>query len=165
MSQENESPANQMLTAISLFIERQMVVLEIMQQMRPDLLALAGATDAESVLAGFALSEKHGSVPQKGIWTHENQEWEYFFHGLGCRLVHMDSGEPIEWDAPNVSSFDREWFLNWYGWQQARDSSLQVTNAQSPSDTFDSLVDSGLVVLNEVSGQLKYQLRTIYPSE
>jgi hypothetical protein len=158
MSQENGSPANQMLTAISLFIERQMVVLEIMQQMRPDLLALAGATDAESVLAGFALSEKHGSVPQKGIWTHENQEWEYFFHGLGCRLIHMDSGEPIEWDAPDVSSFDKEWFLNWYRWYLTHNLSDDSADDEHWSTLFDEFVRTGKIMADPRRGGSKYRL-------
>src|SRR5687768_15496502 len=33
---------------------------------------------------------------QRGIWR---EVWSYWLHGAGRRLTHLQTGEPIEWDA------------------------------------------------------------------
>lgn len=51
---------------------------------------------------------------QAGLWR---AEWRYWAHGLGCRLVHQHTGEPLEWDAPELLSFDERWFWTHLEWR------------------------------------------------
>jgi len=44
-------------------------------------------------------------------------DWEYFAHGNGCRLTHLRTREPIEWDAPDPNEFNIGWFLNHLAWR------------------------------------------------
>jgi DNA-directed RNA polymerase subunit L len=48
------------------------------------------------------------------IWKND---WEYFAHGNGCRLTHLQTGERIEWDGPNPKVFDIHWFLYHLDWR------------------------------------------------
>ena len=58
------------------------------------------------------------NLPQHGIWhDHEQNEWKYFLHGGGCRLVNYKTGEPIDWDCPDVNSYDKYKFLCHFEWQ------------------------------------------------
>ena len=57
-------------------------------------------------------------LPQRGIWhDSEQNEWEYYLHGGGCKLTNVETGEPINWDAPNVNSFTQMFFERHLLWQ------------------------------------------------
>jgi hypothetical protein len=58
------------------------------------------------------------ALPQSGIWRdRENNEWRYFLHGSGCRLTNVNTGEPIDWDCPDISKYDKWKFMFHLMWQ------------------------------------------------
>ena len=66
----------------------------------------------------LALRSNRRKLPQSGIWVDsENNEWTYFLHGKGCRLVNVKTGEPIDWDCPDVNKYDRWKFMFHLMWQ------------------------------------------------
>jgi hypothetical protein len=90
---------NAIYRLVQQFVERQKIVREAIAELRPTYLGL---------------NLPHGR-PSIGFWG-ENNEWKYIVHGMGCKLVHRNTGEPLEWDAPHVEIFDRYWFVNWLVW-------------------------------------------------
>ena len=104
----------QMVEYINLFLARQKLVFQALLDIRPGLLISVGILKPED-------RPKHGSLSDTGSWG-ENQEWKYFRHGLGLRLFHTVTEEPIEWNASNEQTFDRYWFSNWLYWYSQYDS-------------------------------------------
>jgi hypothetical protein len=98
---------------VEVFVARQEVVLKAMKELRPDIVARYEGTYMPEMLAQLTL--EYSRHPQTGYWG-ENQEWEYFLHGGGCRLTHRTTGEPIEWDVGSLKRFDKTWFVNWLIW-------------------------------------------------
>ncbi|MBZ0296044.1 MAG: hypothetical protein K8L99_26020 [Anaerolineae bacterium] len=96
---------------ICLFVARQRLVFQALKELRPQILASTGAIDRQQPEPRKSIFD----IPQTGYWG-VNQEWKYFIHGLGCKLVHVTTQEPIEWNAPNPKSFDKYWFINWLKW-------------------------------------------------
>jgi hypothetical protein len=115
MNQESVHVA--VLALIRRYVVRQQLASDAMQQLRPDLWFQTHQKEwTAAILAELeALQAQVAGIPPKGYWG-ENDRWEYFFHGGGCRLVHTFTGEPIDWDAPNVRRFDKFSFLNYMQW-------------------------------------------------
>lgn len=66
----------------------------------------------------LALRSNERKLPQSGIWhDNENNEWRYFLHGSGCRLTNVNTGEPIDWDCPDVNNYDAWKFMFHLIWQ------------------------------------------------
>jgi len=66
----------------------------------------------------LALRSSERKLPQSGIWVdRESNEWIYFLHGKGCRLVNVKTGEPIDWDCPDINEYDRWKFMFHLMWQ------------------------------------------------
>lgn len=66
----------------------------------------------------LALRANERKIPQSGIWhDDENNEWRYFLHGSGCRLTNVETGEPIDWDCPDVKKYDTWKFMFHLIWQ------------------------------------------------
>ncbi len=97
---------------ISLFVSRQTLVFEALRELRPQILISTGAMVKDQI---ETVHKSRFDTPPTGYWG-ANQDWKYFLHGLGCKLVHITTQEPIEWDAPDLKSFDRYWFINWLKW-------------------------------------------------
>ena len=80
------------------FVERQQIVKSALMELRPDFFVRPGQV------------YQHPTKEQlKGKFTGKwgiNQEWKYKVHGQGCKLIHIDTLEPIEWDSPEVNRFD-----------------------------------------------------------
>lgn len=57
-------------------------------------------------------------IPQSGTWG-TNNEWRYFFHGRGCRLINKESGEILDWESSNKTGFDIDpyAFLRYLNWK------------------------------------------------
>jgi hypothetical protein len=93
-------------TLIERFVQRQQLPLEVIQKFRPYLIdpIKRRPTDKEYIRA-----------TQIGHWG-QDDEWDYFLHGGGCKLTHTVTGEVIEWDAPHLQHFDPSWFVNWLMW-------------------------------------------------
>ena len=110
MNQESVQAA--VLTLLQRYVARQQLAADAMQHLRPDLWFQAHQKEwtAALLVELKALQTQVAGIPQKGYWG-EHDEWEYFFHGGGCRLVHTSTGEPIDWDAPNIRRFDKFRFL------------------------------------------------------
>ncbi len=121
MNQESVQVA--VLALLRRYVARQQLAADAMQQLRPDLWFQTHQEEwtAPILVKLTALQAQVAGIPQKGYWG-EHDEWEYFFHGGGCRLVHTATGEPIDWDAPNLRRFDKFWFLNYLQWALATDA-------------------------------------------
>ena len=140
---ENNSQAKEELkNALDYFIERQKLVAQAMIDLGLDLNEVAkfksAAWSSGSKLEGnnsnsasvssdnvqvqelFQVAKRvsERNLSQSGIWQdYENNEWQYFLHGGGCRLTNRKTGEPIDWDCPDVNSYDKYKFLHHLEWQ------------------------------------------------
>ena len=130
--------------ALAYFVERQNLVAQAMTELGLDLNEVAefksavwssGANsnkdDTQNSIASLepenayvkklfqvAKRASERNLSQSGIWRDsEDNEWRYFLHGGGCRLTNTKTGEPIDWDCPDVNSFDRYKFFYHLEWQ------------------------------------------------
>jgi hypothetical protein len=101
---------------IQTFCERQAIVLEAMRELRPDQVMQAFGTGTPEERKELRLKSLR-SVPV-GLWG-QNPEWEYFFHGRGCRLINTETNEKLQWDLKdgNLKRFDRSWFVDYLEWR------------------------------------------------
>src|SRR5205807_4857911 len=76
-----------LLALVREFVRRQQLARELLQEVRPDIAAGPGQGVPRP-------GKKYVSRTQRGVWR---QEWNYFIHGSGCRLVNIATLEPIEW--------------------------------------------------------------------
>jgi hypothetical protein len=103
------------LELVKIFVERQQLVLAALLELRPGwpiMYRFNQFTNEEEQVKAVMQTL---SNPPSGLWGDENQ-WQYGTHGGGCLLVHTITGEPLEWDAPEVDVFDRYWFGDWVRW-------------------------------------------------
>src|SRR5260221_11415033 len=91
---------------IRKFVERQKLALSIIEDLHPDFLLRDDLLKDGLIDELLDATKTYSHVPQKGYWG-ENNEWEYFFHGGGCRLIHSMTREPIDWDPPEILRFDK----------------------------------------------------------
>ena len=132
--------------ALAYFIERQKLVAQAMTELGLDLNEvgafgpIAWASSAESdklssqdkikreiaktndphiqKMLQLALRATGRELPQGGVWHDgENNEWRYFLHGSGCRLTNVKTGEPIDWDCPDVHKYNKWKFMFHLIWQ------------------------------------------------
>ena len=133
---------DELSNALAYFIERQKLVAQALVELGLDLNEVAeyksAAWSSGSNLEGdnshissvrpenarmqklFQMAKRASerNLSQSGIWrVNENNEWEYFLHGGGCRLTNRKTGEPIDWDCPDVNSYDKYKFLHHLEWQ------------------------------------------------
>jgi hypothetical protein len=105
-----------MCNIVAYFVQRQQIVVQAMAELAPPLLKHAQidkflGIDIDEAVGAFYKADKYPE--QFGVW---NKVWKYRRHGIGCELVHIHTGEPIEWDAVHVLTFDVRWFgihLDW----------------------------------------------------
>lgn len=138
---------------VKRFVTRQQIVYAALCDLRPDLIAFlnGGVDDPDDLLA---LADRHRNVPQKGEWG----DWQYFVHGVGCRLTHTETGEPLEWDLPDLRIFDRAWLYNYFEWYLENTGGLQTFHAVSQQDVFNALeVLKGFGLIKE-SSEVHYRL-------
>jgi hypothetical protein len=86
---------------------RRETVIQIMIERRAPLLRSMGVerilhVDLEPYCQAFYADEEGAYLQQSGIWR---GEWKYYFHGHGCRLTHLRTQEPFDWDASNPRYF------------------------------------------------------------
>lgn len=93
---------------VERFVERQRLVQAVMRDLRPDLLE-------EDAMRRYAMPTWTNPPPNSGCWGEQN-EWRYYFHGCGCELTHVKTGERVDWDAPDVYAFDGHWFVTYVQW-------------------------------------------------
>jgi hypothetical protein len=102
------------------FSRRQVYVRDALADLRPDRLAFHDREVSGDALVGIMKDYLH--VPASGTWG----AWKYMLHGSGCLLVHLTTGEPIEWDPPDLLTFDRFWLANWSAWYLEQPDSEDV---------------------------------------
>jgi hypothetical protein len=137
-----------LLRLVTRFVSRQSLPREVLVEKRPDLLVLATAlSQTERLVPVSGQSGQGAAIPSSadsttstsqprassvsgsshGRWG-PNGEWSFFIHGLGCVIRNRVTGEPIEWDGPNLSRFDQYWFHNWLEWAIAHDPDREDTS-------------------------------------
>jgi len=158
--------------ALAYFIERQKLVAQAMTDFGLDLNevgefgAFAWVSDPESdkqssqgkikpeiaktneprlqKMLQVALRASERALSQSGTWRDgETSEWRYFLHGSGCRLTNMKTGEPIDWDCPDVKKYDKWKFMFHLMWQlSSSDRSRKLISASTLTrETIESLLD------------------------
>jgi hypothetical protein len=152
---------------IERYVVRQALVRDAMNDLRPDLLVVAG--DKGSYEHLIQMTKRYSHVPQSGQWGND-KEWRYFIHGRGGRLTHTITQEPIEWDAPDIHTFDGFWFLNYLQWLLHQDtgdkniSAIKIRLSSNPEtslqdlifDILNQLVQKGLLARPDPSNPNKY---------
>ena len=111
------------------FVARQAIVLNAMQDLRPDIvMRLENRVDPKR---WAELRLEYSRKPQIGNWG-ANGEWTYFFHGDGCKLVHRETGERIQWDAGDLNEFNLDWFVDYLQWRlEQTDDNVDVKTVRS----------------------------------
>ena len=95
------------------FVRRIPLVLEVIEARHPDFLVVLAELPKEELTE---LLETYAHVPQQGIWTNIEGEWEHVFHGRGCRLTHRVTREVIDWNPPDTNHLDLWKFRSWLDW-------------------------------------------------
>ena len=104
-------------TLIQRFVKRQAIVLDALRDLRPDLIMRVENRnnpefwDQWTQETWLVFVRKHARQ-STGEWG-ENNEWEYFLHGPGCRLTHKVTQERLEWDLGSLRRFDKNWFVGY----------------------------------------------------
>jgi hypothetical protein len=101
---------------------------------------------------------------QRGIWK---GEWEHYFHGIGCRLTHIQTKEYFDWDVSDPRYFDMGEFayhLVWKMQQEIHNPNIAILRSLDwvDSDYWDAITG----VLNQLlqAGVLA-KIRTEYSGE
>jgi hypothetical protein len=159
---------------IKKFVQRQTIVLAAMRDIRPDLVMRARDEGSPKERAEF--TQRYAHSQQSGFWG-KADEWEYFVHGIGCRLRHRITREPIQWDAGDLRRFDRNWFLDHLEWslsQKPDDEDILVIKVllAETSESLRDFVFSRLEklrhagILSDPDHQYRYTLLSVdEPSE
>jgi len=127
------------LTLVQGYVERQAIVLTSMQQLHSPVFILSYSDEwTDELIDQYRQAvEDAAHIPQRGYWG-DNNEWQYFLHGGGCRLIHTLTGEPLNWDAPKVERFDKFWFLDYLVWlltNDSTDTAVVVLQPEWPRDS------------------------------
>ncbi|MBI3173502.1 MAG: hypothetical protein HYZ25_07275 [Chloroflexi bacterium] len=108
----------QLLDAISYYIEGQKIVAQALSDLGFNINIFGDPNDKQAREEIEKWLAHVSEISQKGIWVDsDNNEWEYYVHGGGCRLTNVSTREPIEWDVPNLDTFDPFFFHDNLFWQ------------------------------------------------
>lgn len=110
MSEDVVSLEVSVLNLIKRFVQRQQVTLDAFRALRPAIVDAEHITCDEPKL--IEILTQYMDDPWQGHW----HEWSYYFQGAGCRLINGETAEIIEWEAADLNTFDRYWFVNWLEW-------------------------------------------------
>ncbi len=127
-------------------------------------------TEDEQALIDATKRNAERQFPQRGIWD-KNDEWEYHLHGCGCHLENQKTGEPIDWDCPNVKSFKECFFREHLGWQlRTSDHKDKLKHTQMWIDKYgessirelmEELGSDGLIENHQIVEGLKHTLKDV----
>lgn len=89
-------------------------------------------------------------TPGRGAW---GEGWRFLFHGGGCLLTHVETGEPIDLNIPDPTRLDRLSFTYHLEWRLAHEDTLpllqefvqQHHNAWAVLELIDELVADGFM--------------------
>ncbi len=110
MSEDVVSLEVSVMNLIKRFVQRQQVTLDAFRALRPAIVDAKHITCDEPKL--IEILTQYMDDPWQGHW----HEWSYYFQGAGCRLINGKTAEIIEWEAADLNTFDRYWFVNWLEW-------------------------------------------------
>jgi hypothetical protein len=79
-------------------------------------------------------------VTGTGYWG-ENNEWRYYLHGVGCRLIHTITDEIVDWDASDPYRFDPYWFVEWLSWFLKQNVFFRQPTEEKAILTISSMID------------------------
>jgi hypothetical protein len=136
----NKQIKDELVKAIKVFVDRQYLVAKAIESMGLnldlvgkygsfswtlddeiiDLVNKNGIKSVPSELRDIVTERmsNNNSLLQTGTWYDENNNlWEFFLHGNGCRLTDSKTGEIIDWDCPRISRFDVSKFYRHLEWQ------------------------------------------------
>lgn len=102
---------------LTYYVDRQQIVVAIMIEFRPDIIEGLGINKILNIDITRQYQEWQVRIDGfsfAGIWKNE---WEYLFHGHGCRLIHKITKEPLEWNAGHPKSFYIGWFARHADWK------------------------------------------------
>lgn len=139
---------NAILSLVRTYIERQQLVFDVIQALRPDMFVIADKSIP--VMVVIEMAQKYADVPQIGIWQNDEGVWDRFFHGNGCRLTHQITGEVIDWDAPDTEIFDSWKFLYWIKWaietkpDHLADEVASLSSAATTDNEIERVVNTSL---------------------
>ena len=151
------------------YIYRQKIVLSAMRDIRPDLVM---RTRGEGIPKDHKkITRDYIRSSQLGFWGKEN-EWEYFIHGIGCRLKHIKTQEPIDWDSGDLRRFDLSWFISHLEWSiihesENKDVSVIKDYLDQSGGSLQDVIKSQIEILrsrgilSESDGQQRYTLLSI----
>ncbi|MBZ0291259.1 MAG: hypothetical protein K8L99_01710 [Anaerolineae bacterium] len=100
------------------YLRRQALVAVAMLQVHPSALQLCGTHLFKFEIQPFIevwqrriQRQRHW---QAGVWQ---GEWRYRVYGSGCHLTNIHTGEPLAWDAPDLTSFNENDFWTHLQWR------------------------------------------------
>jgi len=142
-------------TLIVEYIFRQRLVHECMTELRPDLIAIADkAMSRHKKVEIIQKQPRNPRISNIGTWQ-KYGTWEYYIHGGGCRLINLMTEEPLEWDAPDMNSFDDLWFFNWCKWVSQINKQYSNISEDILKKEFENLKKAGQIIQVDPN---KYQL-------
>jgi hypothetical protein len=108
------------IDSILFYIERQKYVPKALLDISPRHLLMVNDENFRKILQPYIelYDEKINTLNQSNLQTGIWNEWRYWIHGIGCRLTHLHTQEPLEWDAPDVNGFRFEWFWAHFLWRR-----------------------------------------------
>lgn len=110
MNKDIHSVEMSVLLLVQRFVERQRITFDAIKALRPALVEAAHINLSQEKLV--SILSRYMDEPWQGHW----HEWTYHFQGAGCRLINDETREIIEWQARDIETFDRYWFVNWIEW-------------------------------------------------
>jgi len=95
----------------------------------------------------------YDKTSQVGWW---GKDWKFFFHGGGCCITNLDTGEAIDWNGPDPQSFDPYFFVHHLEWRLSREADLallrsyiqQRGNSLAIADLIHDLIVDGIISPN-----------------
>ena len=121
MSSNNDGLPTNLCTQIFLhyLTRRRETVIRALLELRPELVLYANlqmiydVPNLEAKVIDFKAKRDSDQIPIRGIW---DRNWQYEFHGIGCRLSNRISGESFDWDMDRPDRFflgEVEMHLEW----------------------------------------------------
>lgn len=98
------------------FAHRQQLVHSAVEELRPDLLMLSELDGSPTAKSNYdALRNRFQDTPVSGHWGPDG-EWIYINQGLGMQLIHIKTGETLEWGYSNWWRIKPDHFIQYVLW-------------------------------------------------
>lgn len=135
---------DKVILLMSEYIARQQITYDALMELRPYSFMKVGENTTVEILMETVKNYAH--IRDIGVWNKYGQ-WKYYLHGRGCRLTNLISGEIIEWDAPHVTDFKPDWFLNWVNWVKKVNRDYHELSIDEIPSVLNQLEKNGIIKL------------------